>query len=304
MARVLMRVLGAVLGLALLLAQAADGLEVALFASSGCYSHDAMMKEVGEQFGGHNVTWLQAYIFEFGFGEMPLPAHWGRVQVSRPFRNGEFASEGVGLGAGSSEHPAKSSVEHPAKELCSVEVMNEFGGFLLWLGNVPLDWSRWWDLRGPAFFLEILKYHQRYCTDFVQSAAFQDYRAGKKVDLLVIDHFLQVSINMFMSWNCKNNLQECVVGAASLLNASTVQFSNWPMADGYITSLNVPANPSATPKTGNRFSSVRAMDFGTRVRNSLFHGFILLARYVQAWVVRGVFAEWGHEVGAGGWSRP
>ncbi|KIH45195.1 hypothetical protein ANCDUO_24768 [Ancylostoma duodenale] len=43
---------------------------------------------------------------------------------------------------------------------------------------------------------------------------------------------------------------ECMGGLAYLLNTSVVQFSNWPIADGYITSLNVPANPSAIPKTG------------------------------------------------------
>ncbi|ETN79936.1 hypothetical protein NECAME_09507 [Necator americanus] len=44
---------------------------------------------------------------------------------------------------------------------------------------------------------------------------------------------------------------ECMGGLAFLLNASVVQYSNWPIADGYITSLNVPANPSAIPKTGS-----------------------------------------------------
>ncbi|CAD5228733.1 unnamed protein product [Bursaphelenchus xylophilus] len=224
--------------------------DVALFASSGCYSHDVMMREVGEQFNHLNVTWLQAYLFEFGFGEMKIPKHWGRVQVSRTLNN--------------------------------VAEMNELGGFLVWLGNVPLHWERWWDLRGAAFFLEILKYHQRFCEDFVKSKEFLDYKQknNNNVDLLVIDHFLQ----------------ECMVGAASLLNASTVQFSNWPIADGYITSLNVPANPSSTPKTGNAFSSTKTMEFGIRVKNTIFHSLIVLARVIQSYVVQSIYKTWGYDV--------
>lgn len=44
--------------------------------------------------------------------------------------------------------------------------------------------------------------------------------------------------------------------AASLLNSpATIQFSNWPIADGYISSLNIPAPPSAYPKTSTAFSA-------------------------------------------------
>lgn len=73
----------------LLLISSVNSFEVALFASTGCYSHDVMIREVGEQFNGQNVTWLQAYLFEFGFGEMKIPENWGRVQVSRTFNNGK-----------------------------------------------------------------------------------------------------------------------------------------------------------------------------------------------------------------------
>ncbi|CAD5220338.1 unnamed protein product [Bursaphelenchus okinawaensis] len=232
----------------LVLAQYVKAGEVALVASSGCYSHDVMMREVGEQFTHQNVTWLQAYLFEFGFGEMKIPNHWGRVQVTRTLNN--------------------------------VAEMNELGGFLVWLGNVPLHWERWWDLRGASFFVEILRYHQRHCEDFVKSEQFLQYMNSKDVSLLVIDHFLQ----------------ECMVGAASLLNASTVQFSNWPIADGYVTSLNVPSNPSSTPKTGNAFSSTKTMEFGIRVKNTIFHSLIVLARVIQSAVVQSIYKEWGYDV--------
>ena len=86
-------------------------------------------------------------------------------------------------------------------------------------------------------------------------------------------------------------------GLSHLLNASVVQFSNWPIADGYITSLNVPANPSATPKTGTPFSGL-GMTFLERVSNVLFHNIIVVARVVQVLILDGLFARHGYpEVG-------
>lgn len=48
--------------------------------------------------------------------------------------------------------------------------------------------------------------------------------------------------------------KECLVLLATNLHTSMVMYSNWPIADGYISSFNVPANPSSVPKTGTTHS--------------------------------------------------
>ncbi|VDO32665.1 unnamed protein product [Haemonchus placei] len=59
-----------------------NALKVALFPSTGCYSHDVMMREVGEALGPTaNVTWIQTFIFDFGFGEIDLPSKWTRISL-------------------------------------------------------------------------------------------------------------------------------------------------------------------------------------------------------------------------------
>lgn len=64
--------------------------------------------------------------------------------------------------------------------------------------------------------------------------------------------------------------------------------------DGYISAINVPANPSVVPKTGTSFSS-HGMSFFERVRNSIFHAIIVIARQIHAWVVNHFFASWGYK---------
>uniref|UniRef100_A0A1I7XNP0 glucuronosyltransferase n=1 Tax=Heterorhabditis bacteriophora TaxID=37862 RepID=A0A1I7XNP0_HETBA len=106
---------------------------------------------------------------------------------------------------------------------------------------------------------------------------FIDYVNRQHTDVVVLDHFLQ----------------ECIGAASYLLNASTVQFSNWPIADGYITSLNIPANPSATPKTGTPFTGL-GMTFLQRVGNFLFHYLIVLTRYIQIHVLDNLLVRKGY----------
>ncbi|KAK6029843.1 hypothetical protein OSTOST_04034, partial [Ostertagia ostertagi] len=65
-----------------LLLDQSSAFEVALFPSTGCYSHDVMMREVGEALGpSANVTWIQTFIFDFGFGEIGLPSNWSRISL-------------------------------------------------------------------------------------------------------------------------------------------------------------------------------------------------------------------------------
>ena len=63
--------------------------EIALFPSSGCYSHDVMMREVGFEFPQANVSWVQIYIYEFGFGSAKLPNHWNKLLINRVTDDGK-----------------------------------------------------------------------------------------------------------------------------------------------------------------------------------------------------------------------
>uniref|UniRef100_A0A8R1IJT5 Uncharacterized protein n=1 Tax=Caenorhabditis japonica TaxID=281687 RepID=A0A8R1IJT5_CAEJA len=62
---------------------AIEATKIALFPSTGCFSHDVMMKQVGGQLDedDKNITWIQTYLYDFGFGEMPLPDHWNRLSI-------------------------------------------------------------------------------------------------------------------------------------------------------------------------------------------------------------------------------
>lgn len=145
--------------------------------------------------------------------------------------------------------------------------------------NVPVDHSRPWDLRGSFLFLDILRMHFQHCGNFVRSNEFKSYLKTKQTDLVVVDHFVQ----------------ECIVAASSLLNSTSIMFSNWPIADGYIAAINVPANPSYVPKTGTSFSSSHAMSFFERIQNTIFHGCIVMARLIHALFINHYYVKWGYE---------
>ncbi|EPB72151.1 UDP-glucoronosyl and UDP-glucosyl transferase [Ancylostoma ceylanicum] len=110
----------------------------------------------------------------------------------------------------------------------------------------------------------MIRRHQCFCETFSEDHRLRQYLMSQKTDLIVLDHLLQ----------------ECMGGLASLLNAPIVQYSNWPIADGYVTSMNIPANPSSTPKTATPYSSL-GMSFFQRVANVLFHWNIIIARFLQ-----------------------
>lgn len=156
--------------------------------------------------------------------------------------------------------------------------------------NIPLDLGRPWDLRGGFLFLDILKLHFHYCGAFVKSSMFKDYLLRpRNADLLIIDHFIQVTPDSYL----KREFKECFVGASSLLNTTSIMFSNWPVSDGYVAAINVPANPAVVPKTGTAFSSLK-MNFFERVRNTLFHSIIVVIRQIHALFVNYFFGQWGY----------
>ncbi|CAD6196320.1 unnamed protein product [Caenorhabditis auriculariae] len=221
-----------------------EAVHVALFPSTGCFSHDVMMRQVGSSINADRFTWVQTFLYDFGFGQIALPSSWRRISLWG------FDSQG--------------------------QKLIEEAGALLWELNVPFDIDRPFDLRGISSFLVMLQRHQKSCEKMMSDSRFQRLR-HENVDVVVLDHFLQ----------------ECMGGLAHLLNASVVQFSNWPIADGYITSLNVPATPSAFPKTGTRLSG-NGMNFLERCMNVVFHVCIVFTRFVQMHVLDTLFISRQH----------
>uniref|UniRef100_A0A914HZB1 glucuronosyltransferase n=1 Tax=Globodera rostochiensis TaxID=31243 RepID=A0A914HZB1_GLORO len=262
-----------------LLFSALSGFELALFANNGCYSHDVMLREVGETFEAmlrsgsirngrgdtataalsagstvtspktrHRIHWFQMFMYDFGFGgQLRRPSHWNSVVMET----------------------SKTDDSRPFMER---------GSRLLWEVTVPFDHNRPWNLRGALFLFELIWRNQQNCEHFVKSAEFRIFLSRNHVDLVTF-------IFQF---------RECLTVAASLLNSSaTIQFSNWPIADGYIASLNIPAPPSAYPKTSTPFSAREMHSFFVRLRNSLFHALIAFVRRLQRRMVARFFASVG-----------
>lgn len=83
------------------------------------------MKQVGQEFSPKdNVTWIQTFLYEFGFGEMPLIENWNRISIWGHDEEGK-------------------------------SLMDQ-AGHLLWEQNVPTDFDRPWDLRGSFQFIKLV----------------------------------------------------------------------------------------------------------------------------------------------------
>ncbi|MFH4974588.1 hypothetical protein AB6A40_001297 [Gnathostoma spinigerum] len=115
----------------------------------------------------------------------------------------------------------------------------ERGGRLMWETFIPFDTTAPWDFRGFHLIYGLLRRYQPACSALLEMDAFKEFMRTTKVDLIVIDHIFQ----------------ECLVAIASLLNATTVRFSNWPISDLYISPFNIPSNPSSVAITTTASSS-------------------------------------------------
>uniref|UniRef100_A0A914CAU6 Glucuronosyltransferase n=1 Tax=Acrobeloides nanus TaxID=290746 RepID=A0A914CAU6_9BILA len=144
------------------------------------------------------------------------------------------------------------------------KTLQEYGQYLIWHTTLPVDYDRLWDLKGMHFFFNILRRNHNLCKEMIYSGNFKKIAESHQFDLIVIDH----------------HLQECLVVLVSLLNATVVEFSNWPITDGYISTMNVPSPPSYVPRTTTYFSGIQ-MDFISRVRNTIVDLIFTFARVTQ-----------------------
>ncbi|VDD94664.1 unnamed protein product [Enterobius vermicularis] len=150
------------------------------------------------------------------------------------------------------------------------------GGTLIWRLNVPIDFYEPWNFEAATTFIKILQRNQQYCKRMVQSDAFIKLHSERKFDLVVVDHIVQA----------------CTTVMASFLNASTVQYSNWPVCDGYIASFNVPSNPSSVPRTLSPFSGI-SMNFLQRAFNTYFYIVMSVLRSVEGYVTSRLYRSIG-----------
>lgn len=72
-----------------------ESLEIALFANNGFQSHDAMMLEIGMEFEGHNITWMQSKIYQFDINPIKLPSEWNKIILQKEERNGSFLKQNI-----------------------------------------------------------------------------------------------------------------------------------------------------------------------------------------------------------------
>lgn len=81
--------------------------ELALFAFNGCYSHDILMRQIGDEFDNFNISqqfvnntkliknktwkinWIQIFMYNFGFGQINKPKHWRSIVVDYSYEKGK-----------------------------------------------------------------------------------------------------------------------------------------------------------------------------------------------------------------------
>lgn len=69
-----------------------------------------------------------------------------------------------------------------------------------------------------------------------------------------------------------------------------MQFSNWPVCDGYITPFNVPSPPSYVPNTSTLFPG-NGMNFVTRIRNFFAHWGFFNGRLIQTYLAKSIINQ-------------
>lgn len=72
------------------------------------------------------------------------------------------------------------------------------GNSLLWHTIVPIDYDQPWDVRGIKFLAKVIGRNHDLCNKFLQSTEFQQFIKFSKIDLIVVDHFLQVILFIFL----------------------------------------------------------------------------------------------------------
>lgn len=57
---------------------------------------------------------------------------------------------------------------------------------------MPVDYDKPWDMRGLKFLAKVISRNHELCKKFLNSTQFKKFINFSKIDLIVVDHFLQV----------------------------------------------------------------------------------------------------------------
>ncbi|CAD5210531.1 unnamed protein product [Bursaphelenchus xylophilus] len=237
----------------------AHAITLGLVASSGCYSHDKTLSSLVTD-DEWNVTWIQVKVFDFG-KTVELPDNW----VKFIFSSNQLSARHKNQSVSNQNESSQDSLVDLRKN--DNQLLHSYGGPLVWSGNVPFEPERPTDFRGMVLFYNIIMSHRKHCLQFMKSEQYKLLKESK-FDVLVIDHFVQ----------------GCLTILSSSLSPSVIQYSNWPVSDGYLTSMNVPSYPSYVPTTGTTFSHLK-MNFSERLKNTIAFVFIQFVRLFQSIIV-------------------
>lgn len=68
---------------------------------------------------------------------------------------------------------------------------------MLWHTIIPIDYDKPWDMRGLKFLAKIIKRNYKLCKKFLSSPKFKEFITLKKIDLVIVDYFLNVIFCFF-----------------------------------------------------------------------------------------------------------
>lgn len=68
---------------------------------------------------------------------------------------------------------------------------------LMYEMNIPIDFRRLWDMRGLVLATDVVKRYLRSCPKVMLSAEVKELtKRPQSVDLVIVDHFLQVCVEI------------------------------------------------------------------------------------------------------------
>lgn len=160
--------------LALLLLQliATESAHIGLFASTGCYSHDIMMRHFADRLTsmGHRVTLIQIRVYEFN-----------RTVPSK-------RSESI------------TSWDHLVYEACGEDSERTLRRLQrhMWTSSVPFDGNSW-TTEGIRILTQLHKHHIHACFNALRDQRFMEDLQRLRLDLLVTDYVLNECALRFSS---------------------------------------------------------------------------------------------------------
>lgn len=174
-----------------------EAAHIGLFASTGCYSHDVMMRHFADRLisvdgGDHRVTLIQIRVYEFNRSISSTNS------ISTP------------------------PWQHLSYDACNNESVSSLRRLQrqMWTNLVPFD-SNSMDMDGVEILVDVHKHHIEACFQALQDRKFMEDVQKLKLDLLVTDYVLN----------------ECALRFKEVLDVNLAYFSNYPVLSSYAVDL-------------------------------------------------------------------